>query len=73
LQPTSDAPPLLAICSSRRALSCPQARELARRAAALGRRFEVMPVDKSHGQVDRELGLPGAYTDQVSRWIAAIL
>lgn len=70
---TPDAPPLLAICSTRRRLSCAQARELAERANALGRNFQVEGVNKSHAGIDRELGLPGAYTDRVSRWIDSVL
>jgi acetyl esterase/lipase len=42
LRLTAEAPPLLAICSTRRRLSCAQARELAPRPAALGRRFQVI-------------------------------
>lgn len=72
-QLAADAPPLLAICSTKRRDSCPQAEGLARRATALGRNFSVHGVDLDHRGINRQLGLPGAYTDYVSRWISSIL
>ena len=44
----SAPPPLLIVCSSRRAISCDQAEAFAARADALGARAEVLPVDLSH-------------------------
>lgn len=73
LQVAPDAPPLLAICSTQRRDSCPQAQALARRAASLGRSFSVQGEDLNHREINRQLGLPGAYTDYVSRWISSIL
>ena len=69
----ADAPPLLAICSTRRRDSCPQAQAFVQRAAALGRNFSLQGEDLNHREINRQLGLPGAYTDYVSRWISSIL
>ena len=70
---TRAAPPLLAVCSSRRAISCSQAEAFRRRAAQLGVQVTVQPQAKTHAQIDAELGLPGPYTDSVDRWISSIL
>lgn len=66
-------PPLLAVCSSRRALACPAAQRFADKAKTMGMRATVLEQDLSHGQVNEQLGLPGPYTDAVDRWIRAIL
>lgn len=70
---TRAAPPLLAVCSSRRAISCNQAESFRRRAEQLGVRVAVQPEAKTHAQIDADLGLPGPYTDSVDRWISSIL
>lgn len=69
---TGRAPPLLMVCSTRRADACPQARGLADRAAALGVRTRVLPEDMSHGEINDKLGLPGTYTDAVETFIAGL-
>jgi len=61
--------PLLAVCSSQRLDSCPQARRFAARATELGGRVEVLPVDLSHPQINGFLGVPGAYTDAVDAFL----
>jgi arylformamidase len=63
------AVPMLAVCSARRGLSCAQATAFAGRAASLGGRVEVLPVDLSHGEINDHLGLPGTYTDQVEDFL----
>ncbi|MDE2605750.1 MAG: alpha/beta hydrolase [Burkholderiales bacterium] len=70
---TSEAPPILAVCSSLRRDSCPRAEELRATAARLGRPVQVQGVAKTHAQVDHDLGLPGPYSDSVDRWISSIL
>ncbi len=68
-----DSLPMLAVCSSRRAESCQQARALSRRAAELGVPVEVLPEDLSHMQINRELGEASAYTREVDRYIDSLL
>ncbi|HET6765134.1 MAG TPA: alpha/beta hydrolase [Longimicrobiaceae bacterium] len=65
-------PPVLLVCSSRRSDSCPQARAFAGRAAALGRRAQVLPENLSHTQVNATLGEQGAYTTAVERFLASL-
>lgn len=65
--------PMLAVCSSRRMDSCPQARALSRRAAGFGVAIEVLPEDLSHMQINRELGEPSGYTAAVDNYIDRLL
>lgn len=66
------APPLLAVCSSRRADACAQARRHADTARGLGVAAAVLPRDMSHGEINDQLGLPGAYTDDVERFMGGL-
>lgn len=66
---TAAAPPLLAVCSSRRAESCTQAQGLADQGRQLGVTVQVLPQDLSHGQINQQLGLPGDYTRQVDQFL----
>ena len=65
--------PLLAVCSSRRSDSCPQASVFAASAADLGgAQVSVLPVDLTHGELNDLLGAPGKYTDAVLAFIDAV-
>jgi len=66
-------PPLLIVCSSLRALSCPQADPFERKASPLGHQITIWHQAKTHMDLDRQLGLPGVYTDSVALWINSIL
>jgi acetyl esterase/lipase len=68
-----DARPVLAVCSTRNASACAQAQAFAARAGRSGVKVQVQPVDRGHMDIDRQLGLPGPYTESVERWISAIL
>ena len=70
---TAASLPLLAVCSSQRADSCPQARAFAEKARGFGVRVEVQPEDLSHAQINHELGAPSAYTDAVGRFVTSLL
>lgn len=73
LQLTAGAPPLLAVCSSRRDDSCAQANGLKARADTLGVRVQVLPQDLSHSRINENLGLPGDYTGAVDAFLAPLL
>lgn len=64
--------PMLLVCSSQRRQSCAQAEAFAGRAAELGWRATVLPVDLNHAQINADLGLPGAYTDQVEIFLRSL-
>lgn len=66
------APPILAVCSSRRQESCDQAGKFTERSRWLGNRAEVLPEDLSHGEINSQLGLDGAYTDAVEKFMAGL-
>ncbi len=65
-------PPLLGICRQRSPDSCPQNRALAKKVNSLGGRMQVEPERMSHGEINSELGLPGAYTDRVEAFMRAL-
>ncbi|GGY19150.1 hypothetical protein GCM10008098_09230 [Rhodanobacter panaciterrae] len=64
--------PMLLVCSSRRSNSCPQADAFAAKAIALGSRATVLPVDKTHMEINQQLGTPGSYTDAVDSFLHTI-
>ena len=64
--------PMLAVCSTRRLDSCPQARAFAAKAAQFGGRVEVLPVDLSHPEINAYLGAQGAYTNGVDGFLKSL-
>lgn len=72
-QLASQSRPMLIVCSSQRADSCPQGRALAQKAKGLGVAMQVLPEDLRHGEINHELGQPSAYTRAVSDWIDRLL
>ena len=64
--------PLLAVCSTRRMDSCPQARAFAERAAQFGGHVEVLPVDLTHPEINAFLGESGSYTNGVDAFLRSM-
>ncbi|MFC5526147.1 alpha/beta hydrolase [Rhodanobacter ginsengisoli] len=64
--------PLLAVCSSRRRDSCPQADAFVARARSFGSRASVLREDLSHGEINRQLGLPSDYTSRVETFLGSL-
>lgn len=64
--------PILAVCSTRRDDSCPQARAFVGKAMQLGGEAEVLPQDKSHGEINAQLGNDLAYTTAVERFLGQL-
>lgn len=62
---TQKPAPMLMVCSSRRVDACPQARSLADKVSQLGGKSSVLPVDMSHADINKDLGLAGSYTQAV--------
>jgi acetyl esterase/lipase len=72
-QLSTEAKPMLLVCSTTRPdKPCDAARAFAERATALGVRAEVSPQALSHGEINRTLGLSGAYTDTVERFMQSL-
>ncbi|MBS0486072.1 MAG: alpha/beta hydrolase [Proteobacteria bacterium] len=68
----SQIAPFLAVCSSRRADSCAQARAFADKAKTYGSRVDVLPQDLRHGVINKALGEPGDYTAAVDAFLASL-
>ena len=64
--------PILAVCSSQRRESCPQARAFVAKARQLGSSAEVLPIAKSHGEINADLGSDPAYTASVERFLSSL-
>jgi acetyl esterase/lipase len=70
---SADARPMLLVCSSLRSDNpCVQAHDFAAKAASLGVRVEVLEEPLSHGQINKRLGTPGAYTDAVESFMQSL-
>ena len=52
--------------------SCPANRAFAEKAAPLGNKVEVLPMDLSHGEINKLLGLPSAYTKRVDDFMRSL-
>jgi arylformamidase len=62
-------PPMLLVCSSRRDDSCAQAQGFLVKANAMGGKVERRMEDKSHGEINEQLGLRGPYTEAVDAFL----
>jgi acetyl esterase/lipase len=72
-QLSAEAKPMLLVCSTtRRDKPCDAAHAFADQAAALGVRAEVSGQALSHGEINHNLGLPGAFTDTVERFMQSL-
>jgi arylformamidase len=66
----SKAPaPILAVCSSQRADSCPQAERFVDKALSLGAQASVLTQNLSHMEINETLGTEGAYTEAVDAFV----
>lgn len=71
---TTSAVPMLLVCSTKRAdKPCTAAEAFAAKTARAGRTTPVLPQALTHGEINHQLGLPGAYTDAVDGFITARL
>ncbi len=71
-QLAANARPLLAVCSTRRNDPCPQARKFAEKAALLHVQVRVLEQNLSHGEINQDLGLEGAYTEAVEGFMGSL-
>lgn len=71
-QLSAGAMPVLAVCSSKRSDSCPQARRFVARAALLGVRAEALPRPLSHAEINQKLGLEESYTAAVESFMGSL-
>ena len=64
--------PFLAVCSSQRQNSCPQAHNFVEKAASFGTAASVVEQDLSHEQINERLGLDSGYTQQVEAFMRTL-
>ncbi|MED5619064.1 alpha/beta hydrolase [Ideonella sp. BN130291] len=64
--------PLLLVCAEGREDSLAAANDFAARARAFGGQATVLPVALDHRELNDALGLPGAYTDAVDRFLRSV-
>jgi acetyl esterase/lipase len=69
---TNASPPWLGVCSSNRRASCGTNEVYAARSKELGARAETLGEPLSHGEINAELGDPGAYTQAVEAFMASL-
>jgi len=64
--------PFLAVCSSQREESCPQAEAFVAKARSYGTDVRLLRVDKSHAEINKTLGADPAYTAQVEAFLRGL-
>lgn len=70
---TSKSLPWLGICSlTRHDKPCEQGDAYVQKSIGLGVTAKTLPVPKSHGRLNTELGIAGSYTDSVEKFMAAL-
>lgn len=69
---TETATPFLAVCSTRRSDSCPQATRFAAKATSLKVRASVLEQDLSHKDINQNLGMEDRYTDAVETFMGTL-
>ena len=69
---TQTMPPFLAVCSTRRSDSCPQATRFVTKAESLNVRASVLQQDLSHKDINQQLGTQGQYTDAVESFMGSL-
>lgn len=72
VQLSKDAPPMLAVCSSRRQDSCAQADAFVAKARSMGVRAVPLHENLSHREINATLGEPGEYTRAVETFMASL-
>ena len=72
-QLTQKTVPMLAVCSTeRKDKPCIQATAFVDKAIKLGGQANVLPEALSHGEVNKNLGLPGDYTEKVEAFMRSL-
>jgi len=64
--------PFLAVCSSQRRESCPQARDFVAKAESFGTRTQLLEEDKTHEEINKDLGTASDYTGQVEAFLRSL-
>jgi arylformamidase len=70
---TQATAPILAVCSSQRDTSCPQAGRFVAKAVSLGSQASVLPQDLSHMEINQTLGTDSVYTEAVDAFVQKLV
>ena len=65
--------PFLVVCSSQRTTPCPAAQSFGQAASPAGVSVTILPVARSHSQINETLGQANTYTAAVDNWIGSII
>lgn len=71
LKPT--AKPFFLVCSAKRTYSCNSNKDFAKKANSMGIYASVDEEDKSHGEINYELGEDAIYTSKIDKFISDLL
>lgn len=69
----SNATPFLAVCSSKRTASCPPNHQFSDKLNSMGVMSSVHEEPLKHGDINDQVGTPGALTNAVDSFISAVL
>jgi acetyl esterase/lipase len=64
--------PILLVYSAARADAAPQNQAFAAKVKKRGGRAELLPLDMEHAQINKDLGLPGRYTEAVQIFLHSV-
>ena len=64
--------PVLAVCSTKRDISCKQAQAFVDKAVTKGTHAQILEVDLKHGAINSELGTDGDYTKSVEHFMGSL-
>lgn len=60
------------MCGALHKGSCEQAHAFADHASSLGVRAEVSEDERTHSEINRDLGLPSSYTERVDAFVESV-
>lgn len=70
---SAGVPPFFAVCSTKRPDSpCTQARNFAEKGISLGIRIEILEQAMTHADINKKLGISGAYTESVETFMSSL-
>lgn len=64
--------PLLAVCSTKRDDSCPQAENFLKKAASFGTKTVLLKENMSHKEINEKLGKDIPYTQAIDQFLSSL-
>lgn len=72
-QMKSNMAPFLAVCSAKRELCVSHSKEFVDKSNSLGGKAIILPVDLSHGEINKNLGLKNQFTEKIDEFINSLI